>query len=317
MVSDVHRGGMTGAALPPATSRLLSEFETHLRLERGRSEHTVRAYVADIAQLLAFAISVDREAVGDIDLKVLRAWLAQQAAHGCATSTVARRASVARSFFSWATRTDRLLSDPSLRLVSPKAGNRLPTVIRAQDIAAVLDQAGVEAAQEDPLRVRDLAALEILYATGIRVGELVAMNLGDIDFRRRVIRVKGKGGKERTVPFGVPADRAAKRWVSSSRAIIATSASGQALFLGARGGRWDSRRVRAMVYELLQTGGSDRLIGPHGVRHTAATHLLDGGADLRSVQELLGHASLNTTQIYTHVSVDRLKESYQRAHPRA
>lgn len=316
-MSDGHCGGMTEAHPSPATSRLLGEFETHLRLERGRSEHTVRAYIADIGQLLAFAVSVDRESVGDVDLKVLRAWLAQMAEHGCATSTIARRASVVRSFFAWATRTGRLAVDPSLRLASPKARNRLPTVIRSQDIAAVLDGVVARAADEDPLRVRDLAALEILYGTGIRVGELVALNVDDIDFRRHVIRVMGKGGKQRTVPFGLPADRALMRWVGASRPFVVAAASGQALFLGSRGGRWNSRRVRAMVYELLQTDGSERLTGPHGVRHSTATHLLDGGADLRSVQELLGHASLNTTQIYTHVSVDRLKETYQRAHPRA
>lgn len=313
----IHCCVMTEVELPPATREVLADFETHLRLEQGRSAHTVRAYRADLVQLLGFAVGIGRDGIEDIDLKVLRAWLAQLSEHGCAPSTIARRASVVRTFCAWATRTGRLQADPSLRLVSPRSRNRLPSVIKAEDIAGILDMATVRASQEDPLRVRDLAALEILYGTGIRVGELVALNLQDVDFHRHVVRVMGKGAKERTVPFGLPADRALKRWVARSRPHLVTASSGSALFLGSRGGRWDSRRVRAMVYELLQTDGGGRPIGPHGVRHSAATHLLDGGADLRTVQELLGHASLNTTQIYTHVSVDRLKRTYQQAHPRA
>jgi integrase/recombinase XerC len=164
--------------------------------------------------------------------------------------------------------------------------------------------------------VRDRAVLELLYATGIRVGELVGLDLNDIDRERRVIRVLGKGDKERTVPLGLPAAQALDDWCAAGRPVLAGSAAASALFVGARGRRVDPRTVRRLVHARLAAAGAPDL-GPHGLRHSAATHLLEGGADLRSVQELLGHASLATTQIYTHVSVERLRASYDRAHPRA
>lgn len=159
--------------------------------------------------------------------------------------------------------------------------------------------------------------LELLYATGIRVGELCGLDVDDLDHERRVVRVLGKGRKERTVPYGAPAARALDAWLHRGRAALARSGSGPALFLGARGGRLDQRAVRSLVHARLADVPGAPDLGPHGLRHTAATHLLEGGADLRSVQELLGHASLATTQIYTHVTTDRLRQAFKQAHPRA
>jgi integrase/recombinase XerC len=180
-------------------------------------------------------------------------------------------------------------------------------------------QAGAQADERIAAAValRDAAVLELFYATGIRVSELCGLDGGRLDQARRTVRVRGKGDKERTVPVGVPALRAVARWLAAGRPELATPASGPALFLGVRGGRLDPRTARRIVHERLRESGAVRDTGPHGLRHTAATHLLEGGADLRSVQEILGHSSPATTQIYTHVSIDRLKSSYRQAHPRA
>ena len=165
--------------------------------------------------------------------------------------------------------------------------------------------------------LRDVAILELLYATGIRVGELCGLDVDDVDRTRRVVRVLGKGRKERTVPYGVPADRAIGRWLEEARPQLFVPGAGGAMFLGARGGRIDQRAVRTLVHARLADVPNAPDMGPHGLRHTAATHLLEGGADLRTVQELLGHASLSTTQLYTHVTTDRLRQAYKLAHPRA
>jgi integrase/recombinase XerC len=165
--------------------------------------------------------------------------------------------------------------------------------------------------------LRDAAILELFYATGIRVSELCGLDASGVDHGRRTIRVLGKGDKERTVPVGIPALRAVTRWQRDGRPLLASAASGTALFLGVRGGRLDPRTARRIVHTRLRAAGASREVGPHGIRHTAATHLLEGGADLRSVQEILGHSSPATTQIYTHVSIERLKSSYRQAHPRA
>jgi integrase/recombinase XerC len=174
-----------------------------------------------------------------------------------------------------------------------------------------------EAAAEAAVVLRDAAVLELFYATGIRVSELCGLDPGHFDHGRRTVRVRGKGDKERTVPVGAPALRAVTRWLDAGRPVLATAASGPALFLGVRGGRLDPRAARRIVHDRLREAGASRDTGPHGLRHSAATHLLEGGADLRSVQEILGHSSPATTQIYTHVSIERLKSSYRQAHPRA
>lgn len=298
---------------------LVDAFARHLVSERGHSEHTRRAYVSDVANLLEFA-EVERGVaqLEQLRLADLRAWLAELSRQGSARSTIARRAASARTFLRWATRTGRIPQDPSLRLVAPRRQAGLPGVLRQSEAAALLDLAAVAADGEDadPIAIRDRAVLELLYASAIRVGELVALDVDDVDLTRNVVRVMGKGAKERTVPFGLPARRAIEAWLGARRSVALPN-SGPALFLGRRGRRTDPRQVRTAVHEMLGRVVDAPDLGPHGLRHSAATHLLEGGADLRMVQELLGHTSLATTQVYTHVSVARLRASYEQAHPRA
>jgi integrase/recombinase XerC len=308
------------AELGDESARALDQFERHLRLERNRSEHTVRAYLGDASSLLAFAQSRGAQATG-LDLATLRAWLAAQRAAGAARSTMARRAAAARTFTSWAARDGILRSDVGELLASPRPHRTLPAVLGADEAAELVDPHSPPRIDDDPaarsLALRDRLILELLYATGIRVSELVGLDIDDVDRRRRVLRVLGKGAKERTVPFGLPADDALSGWLEAGRAGLVTSASGAALLLGARGGRLDPRTARTVVHKAVQRVPGAPDIGPHGLRHSSATHLLEGGADLRAVQELLGHASLATTQIYTHVSVERLRRTFDQAHPRA
>jgi integrase/recombinase XerC len=286
-------------------------------VERDLTAHTVRAYLSDVHSLLDHATRLGLSAPADLDLRTLRSWLAKQQTTGCSRTTLARRATAARVFTAWLVRTGRAASDVGAPLGSPKAHRTLPPVLRV-DEAADLVAAAIELAADDgPIGVRDVAVLELLYATGVRVGELVGADIDDLDADRRVVRVFGKGRKERTVPFGAPAAAALDRWLRDGRPRLARVDSGAALFLGARGGRLDQRTVRTLVHARVAAVPGAPDIGPHGLRHTAATHLLEGGADLRSVQELLGHASLATTQLYTHVSSERLRRAYQQAHPRA
>ena len=255
---------------------------------------------------------------------MLRSWLARRRSAGAARSSLARRAAAARSFTAWAAATGRLAQDVGARLASPSPASRLPNVLRVDQAAALLaPPAGPQesAEPEDPLEraldLRDRAILELLYATAVRVGELAGLDVADVDRHRRVMRVFGKGAKERTVPFGVPADRALEAWLLQGRPLLATEHSGHALLLGKRGRRIDQRQVRTLVHERTGALPGAPELAPHGLRHTAATHLLAGGADLRTVQEMLGHASLATTQRYTHVSAERLAAVYRQAHPRA
>jgi integrase/recombinase XerC len=313
-VSVLHEDG---PALPQAFSAALADFERFLAAERGRSPHTVRAYLADVSLLLARAAADGMSALDELDLTLLRGWLAAMTASGLARSTMARRASAARTFTAWATRRGLMKEDPALRLVAPKRERHLPAVLRKDQAAALLDLAALRSDDGEPAHLRDLAALELLYGTGIRVAELVGLDVDDVDLDRRTVRVMGKGSKERVVPFGVPAERAVRSYLRRGRPRLAGPASGPALLLGARGRRWGQRQVRDVVHRLLELTEESVDASPHALRHSAATHLLDGGADLRTVQEMLGHASLATTQVYTHVSVDRLRRTYQQAHPRA
>jgi integrase/recombinase XerC len=305
------------AALPPALADCLDAFERHLRLEANRSAHTVRAYVGDIAGLLDHLARLGGREVVDIDLAVLRGWLAVLRQRGAARTTLARRAAAIRSFTAWARRTGRIETDPGALLASPRAHRTLPPVLDAAEAAAAMRAGTDDPAPSSPLVRRDRLILELLYATGIRVSELTGLDVDDVDRSRRVVRVMGKGAKERTVPYGVAAERALADWLGGARRELAGPQSGPALLLGARGRRIDPRTVRTVVHRAVGVVAGAPDIGPHGLRHTAATHLLDGGADLRSVQELLGHASLATTQLYTHISVERLRQTYARAHPRA
>jgi integrase/recombinase XerC len=298
--------------LPGALEDARQAFRTHLSLERDRSPHTVRAYDGDLTALLTFAASLGVVEPAELDLSVLRAWLAAQRRAGVARTTLARRGSAARTFTGWAHRRGLLPTDPGALLATPKGQRALPEVLRPDEAVRLVSFEGDEV--ED---LRDRVALELLYATGVRVSELCGLDLDDVDQGRRVVRVLGKGRKERSVPYGVPAQRALDRWLSDGRPHWTGTRSGVALLLGVRGGRVDPRTVRALVHRRLAGVPGAPDLGPHGLRHSAATHLLEGGADLRSVQELLGHATLATTQIYTHVSIERLRTSYERAHPRA
>ncbi len=297
----------------------LDAFCEHLALERGRSEHTLAAYRADLDSLFGFvwgegATSGDP---AEFTLPALRAWLAEATSAGLARATVARRAASARTFSTWAARSGRIEKDVAARLASPKARSEIPTVLTAEAAAHLLDHARSEAEAEaaPATATRDWAALELTYAGGLRIGELVGLDRRDVDLERRTVRVHGKGNKQRVVPFGAPAGRALVAWLARREELL-TDASGSALFLGARGGRLDPRTLRASLHRLTARAGVKDL-GPHGLRHSAATHLLEGGGDLRTVQELLGHSSMQTTQRYTHVTPERLRAAFTQAHPRA
>ncbi|MFS0886925.1 tyrosine recombinase XerC [Aeromicrobium sp. 179-A 4D2 NHS] len=298
-------------------ARVLADYERHLRDERDLSEHTVRAYLTDLASLAEHASLLHVDDPAALTIRTLRSWLANLQTRGRARTTMARRSTAARRFTAWLERTGRADADAGALLAAPKAHRTLPPALNQTDMRAVVD-AIVESIDDDgPVGLRDLAIIELLWATGVRVGELVGADVDDLDAHRRVMRVLGKGSKERMVPYGVPAAEAVARWLDRGRPALAVADSGPALFLGARGGRIDARVVRRIVHERIAAVPDAPDVGPHGLRHTAATHLLEGGADLRSVQELLGHASLGTTQIYTHVSADRLRAAFAQAHPRA
>lgn len=300
-------------------------FSEHLASERRLSPQTVRAYASDLRQLADFATGRDVELVDGVTLDLLRDWLWAASEAGSSKATLARRTATAKAWSAWLLRTGRVDSDVAARLRSPKTGRTLPRVVGRGPFDDLL--AGLEdrAALGEPNALRDLAVVELLYASALRVSELCGLDRDDLDLDRLTVRVTGKGDKERVVPFGVPAQSAIVDYLTSARPqLVARAAAndrgptpGAALFLGARGGRLGPRSVYTLVARLLDAVPGGGPAGPHALRHTAATHLLDGGADLRAVQELLGHASLATTQIYTHVSVERIKESYRNAHPRA
>ena len=324
-------------------------FARYLATERGFSANTVRAYCADLSGLATFAEERSVATVDGLTLELLRDWLWEGTQTGLARATIARRSASARGFTAWLTREGVLPSDPAVRLRSPKPGRTLPRVINHSQMQDLLDRLEAAAATGDPGAVRDLAIIELLYASALRVSELVGLDVGDVDLNRLTVRVTGKGDKQRVVPFGVPAQRAIVRYLHAARPVLASvrpagptagtgpaagatptgamqaGAAGRraggpdpaALFLGSQRQRLGVRAVYRLVAALLESMPGSGPAGPHALRHTAATHLLDGGADLRAVQELLGHASLGTTQIYTHVSAERLQQSYRLAHPRA
>lgn len=311
------RTASDGGSLPDALAGVLVAYERHLARERGLSPHTVRAYVGDAEGLLAHLVRLGRPELAHLTLTSLRGWLAGQQAAGLARTTIGRRVASIRVFTAWAHRTGSIDADPGLLLRAPRSHRTLPTVLGHDDVRGLLDAVAEHAVTDGPLGVRDVAVVELLYASGIRVGELVGLDVDDLDMHRRVVRVLGKGSRERVAPYGVPAAEALSDWLRDGRPRLVHAESGPALFLGARGGRLDQRAVRRLVHARLAEVPGAPDTGPHGLRHTAATHLLEGGADLRTVQEILGHASLATTQLYTHVTAERLRAAYQQAHPRA
>ncbi len=307
--------------LPPAVQELVAGFADHLRLRRGLSAHTVRAYVGDVTDLFTHLARVGDEQPAEVTLADLRTWLANQHAAGAGRATLQRRAAGARAFFAWAHAAGHLPQDPAQTLRSPRVDRRLPPTVEADQARTLFDALAARAAEaERPEQLagrrRDLAMVEVLYASGIRVAELTGLDVDDLDRQRGLLRVLGKGGKERTVPLGGPALLALDAWLEL-RPLLARPGAGNAMFVGDRGARVDPRVVRRLVHRALAAVPEAPDLGPHGLRHAMATHLLEGGADLRSVQELLGHSSLATTQLYTHVTGDRLRRAYQQAHPRA
>ncbi len=296
---------------------MIDAYLAHLTGVRRLAAATVRAYRADLDDLAA---AVGETAPADIDVEHLREWAWRGAQQGLARSTLARRTAAVRGLFRWAAEEGIVPSDPTVRLVTPKRGRTLPQVASADALREVLDElAAAAAGAGDAAALRDSAVLELLYGGGLRVSELCGLNLGDLDGDRRTARVLGKGAKERVVPYGGGAARALDAYLVRGRPVLAArgEAPADAVFLGARGGRLGPRSVYDLVTRTVGPAIGSAAVGPHTLRHSAATHLLDGGADLRAVQELLGHASLGTTQIYTHVSTERLRETYRLAHPRA
>lgn len=296
-------------------SEAAEDYATYLSEVRRLSPATVRAYRGDLADLRGSAGDVEVDAVS---LETLRDWLWQDLQRGVSRATAARRTAAIRGFFGWAVDQGLAAVDPSLRLVAPKRGRTLPTVANADTVAGMLEDLAARAGDGDPLLLRDSAILEMLYASALRVSELCGTDIDDVDRERRTLRVTGKGAKERVVPFGGAAARALDAYLVRARpALAARGDAGRAVFLGPRGARLGPRAVYTVVSRELASLVSAETVGPHALRHSAATHLLEGGADLRAVQEMLGHASLGTTQIYTHVSGDRLLAAYRLAHPRA
>ena len=303
-------------ALPGAMRAAVDAFAAQLARVDNRSAHTVRAYVGDVVSLLDHAARAGCTTPADLDIAVLRGWLARRMAGGAARTSQARRAASARTFTAWAHRVGLAPTDVGAQLASPRAHRELPTVLRAEQAARLVTAPPHGNPSGSPaVELRDRAVLEVLYATGIRVSELCGLDLADVDAARRVVRVFGKGAKERSVPYGLPAQRALDAWLGAGRPQLA-GGSRNALFVGVRGGRLQPTVVRRVVSAAARTAGLPHT-SPHDLRHSAATHLLDGGADLRAVQDLLGHASLSSTQIYTHVSTERLRAAFRQAHPRA
>jgi integrase/recombinase XerC len=297
---------------------LAEAYRAHLIDERNLSENSIRAYLADLDSLLLHINQLGVTEFSQLELNHVRSWLANLQIKGAARSSITRRVVSIRAFTYWGAKNGWLASDIGRDLVAPKPERHLPEIVDITGASLTLEALQTRSMEDQsPSNIRDVAMVETLYGTGIRVSELVGLNLGDLDRARNTIRVIGKGDKERIVPIGQPALRAIDRWLNEARTELSSSQSGEALFLGSRGKRIDPRVVRQVVYEAMQALGSNKKMGPHALRHSAATHLLEGGADLRTVQEILGHSSLATTQIYTHVSEERIKKAYEQAHPRA
>lgn len=308
---------------------LIEEYCHYLRHEMNRSEHTIRSYRADLTGLAsdlqteASSTSEPKAVLRNATLEDLRAWLAHLSHYGLSRPTLARKTTSVRQFMSWLVRQSIRDDNPTARLATSKQASHLPDTLSETQVRKMLDSVyaivnGEDGSEVDPIALRNASMVEVLYATGIRVAELEGLNVGDADFERSTIKVTGKGNKQRVVPLTVPAVQTLQRWLTDGRPRLRTEKySTDAMFLGARGNRVGARQVREVVNDLLTQLGDTSASGVHVLRHTAATHLLDGGADLRSVQELLGHESLQTTQLYTHVSIERLRRGYEQAHPRA
>jgi integrase/recombinase XerC len=305
-------------ALPRPQLALIDAFTAHLRLERHLSANTVAAYRTDLIHLATF-LHRSSSSLQDADHAILRRFLAQQHALGYARASIARRVGAIHTFYRWAVDESRVAHDPSVLLGSPKVANRLPTVLRAGEAADLVE--GPEIGEDDDpieraIALRDRAILEMLYGSGLRVSEVTTLRRDDLDLDGARVLVRGKGAKERRVPVSDDAVAAVRAWLADGRPLLVPHADGP-LFCNRRRKQMSPRDVRAMVGGYAGTLLPGRRIGPHTLRHSYATHLLEGGADIRAVQELLGHSSVATTQRYTHVSRARLFEAHEQAHPRA
>ena len=298
------------------STALITQYQEHLALVRNLSDNSIKGYVTDLESFLKHMEKLGIVEFNQLEIEHIRSWLANLQTTGVARATLTRRIVSIRAFTNWAAASGWLNSDLGANLAIPKPHKTLPEVLNVDEAATVLKSLEVKAIEEpSPINLRDLALVEVLYGTGIRVSELCGLNLEDVDRTRNTLNVYGKGDKQRVVPIGIPAMKSIENYISNARSEFINDNSAQALFLGSRGKRIDQRTVREVVYEAMKSVGAK--MGPHGLRHSAATHLLEGGADLRTVQEILGHASLATTQIYTHVSPERLQSAYKQAHPRA
>jgi integrase/recombinase XerC len=298
------------------SAALVTQYEEHLALVRNLSDNSIRGYVTDLESFLKHMEKLGIVEFNQLEIEHIRSWLANLQSNGIARATLTRRIVSIRAFTNWAAANGWLTSDLGANLAIPKPHRVLPEVLNVDEAATVIKSLEVRVAEEPTaLNYRDLAILEVLYGSGIRVSELCGLDLGDIDNSRNTLNVIGKASKQRVVPLGIPAMTALSNYLKNGRGEFVNQLSQSAVFLGSRGKRIDQRTVRQIVYEAMKAVGAS--MGPHGLRHSAATHLLEGGADLRTVQEILGHASLATTQIYTHVSPERLQSAYKQAHPRA
>jgi integrase/recombinase XerC len=306
--------------LPPHDARLLAGFVDHLRLERRLSPNTVRAYERDVTQLARF-LARGGGGLASAEYPELRRYLAQQHALGAARASIARRVAAIRGFFAWAVADGHRDRDPSVLLGRPKVTNRLPTVLRPRDAVRLVEAPRASVDDDDPtaraVRLRDAAILELLYGSGLRVAEVTGLTVERVDLDRARVVVRGKGDKEREVPLSDDAVDAVTAWLRDGRPSLASGSAAGALFLNRRGRAIGPRDVRRFMERYGHEVLPGRRTTPHTLRHSFATHLLEGGADIRAVQELLGHASVGTTQRYTHVSRSRLFEAYERSHPRA
>lgn len=297
---------------------LEAAYRSHLQNERNLADNSIRAYIADLESLLTHVNQMGISEFSQLTINHIRSWLANLQSRGAARSTITRRVVSIRAFTYWGASHEWLESDIGRDLIAPKPERHLPDVLDIHSAALALDALQHRAAEEETAQsIRDLAIVETLYGSGIRVSELTGLDLGDVDRSRNTIRVIGKGNKERIVPVGIPAMKAIDDWCAKGRPSLVSDTGQNALFVGSRGKRIDPRVVREIVYDATSALGSKKRVSPHALRHSAATHLLEGGADLRTVQEILGHSSLATTQIYTHVSEERIKKAYDQAHPRA
>lgn len=295
---------------------LVDQYREHLVIERNLSENSIRAYLVDLDSLLMHINAMGITEFKKLELDHLRSWLANLQTRGAARSSIIRKVASIKAFTYWAAKNGWIERDIGLELQSPKPERRLPKTLEQTDVKVAF--ASLESAvsdSNDAMSIRDLAIVELLYASGIRVSELSGLDLSDVNFERNTVKVMGKGSRERIAPFGIPARRALEAWIRNRDDFVVKDES--ALFLGKRGKRIDPRTVRDVVYRATESIDPTLRLGPHALRHSAATHLIEGGADIRTVQEILGHASLSTTQIYTHVSKERLKTVYEQAHPRA